>query len=102
MLKLYDKGRYDPNSLEPGEGFVRFWDGHEEPIEHGRKIPNGFIFWTLSGKYIYDTIDRSFYRLVWRVASISYISGAQYREERINVNHEIASILYKEKEQWVK
>lgn len=101
MLLLNDKGRYDPDSLEPGEGFVRYWDGHEEPIEYYRKLPDGFIFYAPSGKYMYDTINRSFYRLVWTVVGVSFRNGLEYKESHIPVNDEILSILYKEKEQWL-
>ena len=98
MLKLDDKNRYDSDSLAPGEGFVRFWDGHEEPIENWYKVSNEIIFYTPSGHYMYDIVSKCFYRIVWHIDEISLLDGPLYRARRIAMNDKIREIVYKEKE----
>lgn len=98
-MKVDAKGRYDLDTLEPGQGIARFWDGHEEPLEHWSHVSDGIIFYTPSGKYMYNTKDRLFYRLVWGLTGMSYLGTDhdEYEERGICINHEIASIWYKER-----
>lgn len=67
-MKIDEKGRYDLDSLEPGQGVARFWDGHEEPLEYWKHV------------YFVGTYND------------------KYEERAISINNEIISILYKEKE----
>lgn len=49
---------------------------------------------------MYNTKDRTFYRLVWQIVEMSFVGiyNDKYEERAINVNNEIISIWYKEKE----
>ena len=99
-MKIDEKGRYDLDSLEPGQGVARFWDGHEEPLEYWKHVYDRMIFYTPSGEYMYNTKDRTFYRLVWQIVEMPFVGtyNDKYEERAINVNNEIISIWYKEKE----
>lgn len=99
MVTYDNKVRYfDLDSLKPGEGVVRFWDGHDEFMEHWQHTSNGMTFYTSSGKYVYNNDSKMFYRMVWETTGFSITGRPDYMESTVEANHVIESIWFKEKE----